>query len=146
MAFAMRINFTDVVVDDSLKSIYLHNKKVGYQFDVRLSYYRGHFLSVIDQLGVAVDGEEVPTQDIAFCLNGKEFGVAQLHDLTAEWWDIRTPATIKVNKAGGLEPGEHDVDFTMFFHSPYMPLGDPYTAEDFMPIDGCGQKTLTLAN
>ena len=51
MAFAMRINFVDVVCDDSMKNIFANGKKVGYQFDIRLSYYRGHFLSVIDEFG-----------------------------------------------------------------------------------------------
>jgi len=141
MAFAMRINFADVVVDDSLKHFFVNGTKMGYQFDIRLSYYRGHFLSVIDEFKVKVDGEEVPTEDIRFCLNGKEFGVAQLHDLVSEFWCITDPATIKVIKPGSIEAGEHDIDVTLMFHSPYMPIGP----DEYMPIDGCGQKTLTIA-
>ena len=52
MGFAMRMNFVDVVVSDSLKHYYVDGKKMGYQFDIRLSYYRGHFLSVIDEFKV----------------------------------------------------------------------------------------------
>ena len=33
MAFAMRINFVDVVCDDSMKNIFANGKKVGYQFE-----------------------------------------------------------------------------------------------------------------
>lgn len=64
MAFAMRINFVDVVCDDSLKHVLANGEKVGYQFDIRLSYYRGHFLSVIDELEVTVDNEKVAEEDI----------------------------------------------------------------------------------
>ena len=141
MAFAMRINFVDVIVDDSMKNVFIGGEKAGYSFDIRLSYYRGHFLSVIDELAVKVDGEEVPQEDISFCLHGKEFGVAQLHDQVGEFWRIIEPATIKVFKKGGIVPGEHDIDLTLMFHSPYMPIGP----DAYMPIDGCGQKTLTLA-
>ncbi len=35
MGFAMRMNFVDVVVSDSLKHYYVDGKKMGYQFDVR---------------------------------------------------------------------------------------------------------------
>ena len=70
MAFAMRINFVDVVVDDSLKNYYINGKKMGYQFDIRLSYYRGHFLTVIDEFGIKVDGIEVPIETVKFCMNG----------------------------------------------------------------------------
>ena len=72
MGFAMRMNFVDVVVSDSLKNYHVDNKKMGYQFDIRLSYYRGHFLSVIDEFKVKVDDFEVPTERIKFCINGKE--------------------------------------------------------------------------
>ena len=142
MAFAMRINFLDVIQDDSLKNVMIHGKKVGYAFDIRLSYYRGHFLSVIDELSVRVDGEEIPEQDIFFCLHGKEFGVAQLHDQVSEFWRIIEPATIKIFKDGGIAPGEHEIDLTLMFHSPYMPISD----NAYMPIDSCDKKTLTLAD
>ena len=72
MAFAMRMNFVDVVVSDSLKNYYVNGKKMGYQFDIRLSYYRGHFLSLIDEFAVKVDDFEVPNERIKFCINGKE--------------------------------------------------------------------------
>ncbi len=140
MAFAMRINFVDVICDNSLKSLFVNGKKSGYQFDIRLSYYRGHFLSVIDQLEVKLDGQEVPKEAIKFCLHGKEFGISQLHDLVSEFWTIIEPATIKVFQAGGIESGEHNIDVTLMFHSPYMPISET----KYMPIDSCGSKMLTL--
>lgn len=141
MAFAMRINFVDVVCDGSLRHVFADGKKLGYAFDIRLSYYRGHFLSVIDELGVQVDGTAVPVENIKFCLHGKEFGVSQLHDLVSEFWQITEPATIKVFQPGSLPAGEHDIDVKLMFHSPYMPISE--TA--YMPIDGCGSKRLQLA-
>lgn len=141
MAFAMRINFVDVICDDSLKNLFVNGKKAGYQFDIRLSYYRGHFLSVIDKFAVKIDGEEVPEETIKFCINGKEFGVCQLASQVSEFWNIIEPATIKVLKKGGIEPGEHDIEVTLMFHSPYMPISE----NEYMPIDSCGKKTLTVA-
>ena len=141
MAIAMRINYVDVVCDNSLRHVFANGKKVGYQFDIRLSYYRGHFLSVIDELKVRVDGEEVPEENIQFCLHGKEFGISQLHDLVSEFWQIIEPATIKVFKPGSLSEGEHDIDVTLMFHSPYMPISDT----EYMPLDSCGSKKLTIA-
>lgn len=140
MAIALRLNFVDVVCDDSLKHIYANGKKVGYQFDVRLSYYRGHFLSVIDEVGVTVDGEEIAPENITFSIKGQDYALSQLHDLTTVFWPIIEPATIKIFKDGGIEGGEHNIDFKLFFRSPYMPIGE----NEYMPIDSCGQKTLTV--
>ena len=140
MAIAMRISFTDVLRDGTLKNVYVNGKKMGYRFDVRLSYYRGHFLSVIDELTVSVDGEEVEPQDITLCLHGKEFGISQLHEATTEFWGIKEPATIKIFREGGLEKGEHEVDFHLVFRSPYMPIGE----QAFMPWDSSQCKILTV--
>lgn len=140
MAFAMRINFTDVIRDGSLEAIYANGNNVGYQFDIRLSYYRGHFLSVIDTLKVKTDGEEVPGENLRFCIHDREYGVSQLHDLVSEFWRITEPATLRIFKEGGIEAGEHDIEVTLMFHSPYMPIGE----NEYMPIDSCDHKTLTM--
>ena len=112
MAIAMRISFTDVLRDGTLKNVYVNGKKMGYRFDVRLS----------------------------FCLHGKEFGISQLHEATTEFWGIREPATIKIFREGGLEKGEHEIDFHLVFRSPYMPIGE----QAFMPWDSSQCKILTV--
>lgn len=95
---------------------------------------------MIDEFGVRIDGEEIPKEDISFCLHDKELGVCQLRDLVSEFWQILEPATIKVFYMGGFEEGEHDIDVRLMFHSPYMPISDT----QYMPIDGCGSKRLVL--
>lgn len=80
MGVAMKMGFVDVVVDGSLKNCYVNDKKIGYQFDIRLSYYRGHFLTVIDEFGVTVDGQEIPNEVVKFCINGKEFSPAEFEE------------------------------------------------------------------
>lgn len=137
---ALRLNFVDVICDDSLENIYVNGNKAGFQFQVRMSYYRGHFLSTIDEIGVKIDGEEIKTDSIFFELKGQEYGAAQLHSMVNEFWPITEPATIKVFYPGGLEKGTHKVDFTLYFRSPYMAIGE----NAYMPINSCGEKELTI--
>jgi hypothetical protein len=139
MAFAMRINFVDVVVSDTLKNVQQGVETIGYQFDIRLSYYRGHFLSVIDEFWVTVDEQRAPDSEVRFRLNGKDFGVHQLEDCITEWWDIMTPATVFVRKPGGLPSGEHSIDVHLMFRSPYMAIGPNH---QYMPVDNCGAKKM----
>lgn len=140
MAIAMVIRYVDVICDDSLKSIYINGKKAGYQFNVRLACYRGHFLSVINEISLKTDGEEVPENDIFFCIHGKEFGLSQMKENNSEFWWIVESATIKVLKRGGLEEGEHTLDFHMVYRCPYMPIGEL----EYMPWDSSQEKKLTL--
>lgn len=140
MAIAMRLNFVDIIQNNSLKNTYVNGKKSGYKFDIRLSYYRGHFLSAIDTLDLIVDGEKINKENITFCLHEKEFGLSQLPDLVSEFWPIIEPATIKVFKKGGLSEGSHEIDLSLIFRSPYMPISDT----KYMPWDSSEKKTLTI--
>ncbi len=140
MAIAMKIRYVDPVCDNSLKSIFINGRKLGYQFDVRLACYRGHYLSMINELSVKVNGEEVPESNIFFSLHGKDFGIEQMKENNNEFWGIIEPATIKILKKGGLPEGEHEIDFHMVYRCPYMPIGD----HEYMPWDSSQTKTLTL--
>ena len=143
MAFAMKMNFVDVVCDDSLKHYYAGGRKMGYQFEIRLGYYRGHFLSVIDEFAVTVDGQEVSNEAIKFCINGKEFSPNEFDKCYTEFWQIIEPATIRVFCPGGLADGEHTIDVKLMFRSPYMAIGPDHA---YMPVDSSGSKTLTITD
>ena len=143
MGFAMRLNFVDVVVDNSLKNYYVDGQKMGYTFDIRLSYYRGHFLSVIDEFGIRVDGRDISNDVIKFCINGKEFSPNEFDKCYSEFWRVLDPATIRVFCPVGLEEGRHDIDVTLFFRSPYMPVGDNH---QYMPVDSCGSKSMDITD
>ncbi len=140
MAIAMRINYTDVLREQTLKNTYVNGNKIGFQFDIRLSYYRGHFLSVIDELNLKVDGIDIAAQDMVFCLGEKEFGINQLRDAVNDFWRIDEAATIKVFHEGGLLEGDHEIDFHLVFRSPYMPIGENV----FMPWDSSECKVMTV--
>lgn len=144
MGFAMRINFVDVIVDGSLRNEYRNGKVLGYAFDVRLSCYRGHFLSAIDCLEVTVDGEQVPEEMITFCLNGKELSVGQAKNATMEFWKLLEPAVIKIYRPGGISSGCHDIDLRLMLRVPYLPLPGSENNHTYMPLDCCGNKRLKL--
>lgn len=144
MGFSMRINFVDVICDDSLTNYSISGKKQGFQFDIRLSYYRGLFLSCVNSFELIVDGKTIPNSQITFSINDKEFFADQLSSLSSEFWALLEPAKIKVMQRGGLPKGAHDIKLNLFLRVPYLPIpGDP-GEHNFVPLDSCGEKTLTL--
>ena len=142
MGFVMRVKLTEILRDGTLKNYYEMGKPAGYQVDVRLAYYRGQYLSVIDQLELAVDGVKADDQDLRLCLNGNEFAPWELKEAYQEFWGIKTPATLKVRMPGGLTAGDHQVKLTLMFRCPYLPL--PGAEHAYAPVDSCDEKTMTL--
>ena len=141
MGFALKFHTRNAVVDGTLKHMWMDGRKIGYEFGIQLDYYRGHWLSVIDEFEVKVDGESVPEECMKFCLNGKEFSICQLESCYTEFWKILDVATIKVMKKGGLADGEHNIDLHLIFRSPYMPIGPDH---QYMPVDSCGNLTMEI--
>lgn len=143
MGFAMRMPLNEEIVKkDSFRSIYINGSKNGFEFDVQLAYYRGHYLSDIDLLEVYVDGEKMPAEAVTFELNGKEMPVYKLTYAVTEFWSQVVPAKIRVIRKGGLKEGEHELELKLMLRVPYMQIGPDH---QFMPLD-CGDKVpLTLA-
>lgn len=133
MAFAMRMPLNEEIIKkDSYQEEYVNGKNQGFTFKVQLAYYRGHYLSDIDNLSVIVDGEEIPQEAITFELNGKELPVYKVKEAYTEFWSQVDPAIIHVIKPGGLSEGSHEVKFNLMLRIPYMEIGPDHM---FMPLD-----------
>lgn len=137
MGFAMRMQLNEEIVKtSSFKSIYINGNKNGFEFDVQLSYYRGHYLSDIELLEVYLDGEIMPKEAVTFELNGKEMPLYKLNYAMTEFWSQVVPAKIRVIKKDGISTGAHELELKLMLRVPYMELGPDHM---FMPLD-CGDK------
>lgn len=143
MGFAMRMQLNEEIIKKkSVQSLYINGAKNGFEFDVQLAYYRGHFLSDIDLLEVYVDGEKMPAEAVTFELNGKEMPVYKLPYAVTEFWSQVVPARIRVIKKGGLSAGEHELELKLMLRVPYMQIGPGH---QFMPLDGGEKVKVTVA-
>ena len=143
MGFAMRMNLNgEIVKKDSFRNLYINGKKNGFEFDVQLAYYRGHYLSDIDLLEVYLDGEKMPQEAVTFELHGKEMPVYKLSWAVTEFWSQVDPAKIRVIKKGGVEDGEHELELKLMLRVPYMELGPDHM---FMPLDSGEKVTVNVA-
>lgn len=142
MAFAMRMKLNpEIIKKDSFKNLYINGDKNGFEFNVQLAYYRGHYLSDIDLLEVYLDGEKMPQETVTFEINGKELPVYKLTYAVTEFWSQVEQAKIRVIKKGGVEKGEHELELKLMMRVPYMQIGPDH---NFMPLDS-GEKVIVNA-
>ncbi len=93
----------------------------GFQFKIRLPYYRGVFLSQLRPGTLFVDGEKIDKEDIIWNIKGEDFTNEEMKDDFQTHWSVTTPAVLKVRKPGGLKQGYHDLKYGFCFTSSYMP-------------------------
>lgn len=133
MGFAMRMQFNEEIIKkDSFKDLFINGKNNGFEFDVQLAYYRGHYLSDIEVLEVYIDGEKMPDEAVTFEINGKEMPIYKLKYAVTEFWSQVSLAKIRVIKKDGVTAGEHELELKLMLRIPYMELGPDHT---FMPLD-----------
>lgn len=142
MGFAMRMNLNgSIVKTDTFRNYYINGRKNGFEFDVQLAYYRGHYLSDIDLLEVWLDGEKMPQEAVTFELNGKEMPVYKLSYAVTEFWSQVQPARIRVIRKVGVGDGKHELDFRLMLRVPYMQIGPGH---DFMALDSGEKVTVNV--
>ena len=96
-------------------------KTTGFQFKVRLPYYRGIFLSQIRPGTLFIDGEKIEKDRITWVINGEEYTNEEIRTNFQVHWSVTKPAVLKVKKEGGLAQGYHDLKYGFCFTSSYMP-------------------------
>ena len=102
-----------LVRKDSLENVYDESgKAVGFKFGVRLSNYRGIYISLVNDFYVNMDGEEFKTEEYTISINGKApRTMEELIKYPFEHWDLQDEAILYVKKEGGLAPGMHSLDY-----------------------------------
>jgi len=93
----------------------------GFQFKIRLPYYRGIFLSQIRPGTLFVDDVKIDKERITWCIGGEEYTNEQMAvDFKTHWIPTET-AVLKVKMPGGLKQGYHNLKYGFCFTSSYMP-------------------------
>ena len=101
-----------------------NGKITGYSFEFKAQYYRGITLSIIRDIEINVDGEDVSREDILFSINGENFTLNEMRTVIDPdyRWEFGDYATVSVRKEGGLSKGKHHIKAVQVIDPSYMPF------------------------
>ena len=92
-------------------------------------------MSMIEYIKVAVDGEEVPTEDIRISLEKEDwFTLKEAETVTDYKWEYGEPLYVRVLKDGGLSKGTHKVKLTVATRTAYIPV----------PLEGIKEREVVI--
>ena len=111
-----------MIVEDDVKNIVENGKTTGFEFGARLPYYRGIALSLVEDIVVKVDGEEVPRESIKFSAHDNTYTLAHMETEVDDRWNMGEVAHIIVEKEGGLPKGEHKIFMLLNMRIAYLPF------------------------
>ncbi|SEJ07872.1 C-glycoside deglycosidase beta subunit domain-containing protein [Sharpea azabuensis] len=109
---------------EGFKNIEKNGVVIGYQFQFKAQYYRGITLSIIRDIQIRVDDEEVKRENIRFSVNGETFTLEQMRTVIDPdyRWEFGEFATVSVIKDGGLSKGQHHIHARQIIAPSYMPF------------------------
>jgi len=103
--------------------------------EVRMPYYRGLGLSMVEAVDLTLDGRPVPPSRTTFTVHGNTYTFDQLRTTFDDRWEMGERAQLAFETDEPLAPGEHDVAVSVRLRISYMPV----------PGGGRDRKRLTLA-
>ncbi len=103
--------------------------------EVRMPYYRGLGLSMVEAVDLVVDGTPVPPSATTFTVHGNRYAIDELPTVLDDRWEMGERAQLAFETDQPLAPGEHDVAVAVRLRISYMPV----------PGGGRDRKRLTLA-
>lgn len=126
----------NVFIEGSCKNTVVNDAVTGYEMQTHITYYRGIPLSMVNDIRIKTDGQEVPREDIRCSVDEGEywFTLDEMKTVIGHKWEYGEPMTVRVVKAGGLEKGEHQVELTVIVRTAYIPV----------PLEGVQTRTVII--
>jgi hypothetical protein len=131
-----------MILTREFRNVTRDNQVAGFQVKVRIPYYRGVVLSLIDTVQLTVDGEQFPVEKMTFSVGGRTYKFNELEKVTDVEWFFGDPATLTAEKAGGLATGMHTVQVGIGIRKSYWPKSDPENLYGFLNGTGALNQTL----
>jgi hypothetical protein len=113
----------------------LSDGRTGGVVEVRMPYYRGLTLSMVEAVDLTLDGQPVPPARTTFTVHGNTYSFDQLPSVTDDRWEMGERAELAFETDQPLAAGEHDVAVSVRLRISYMPV----------PGGGRDRKRLLLA-
>src|SRR5689334_19404093 len=122
-----------IVVESSLRATDSEHR--NFAVGVRMPYYRGLGLSMVEGVDLVVDGTPVPPSATTFTVHGTTYDMTGLPGVLDDRWEMGEPAEIGFSLDRPLPSGPHEVTAAVRLRISYMPV----------PGGGRDTKTLVLA-
>ncbi|WP_241038565.1 C-glycoside deglycosidase beta subunit domain-containing protein [Blastococcus litoris] len=111
----------NVIQGRGFRNVVQDGRVTGFQFVLRQPNYRGTAGSLLDGVGVVVDGERIPDHVPLWTVQGRTYTLDELRASTDVRWQLDEPAVITVPKPGGLATGVHRLEVVVYLRRPYFP-------------------------
>lgn len=126
----------NVFIDGSCKNTVANDKINGFEMQTHITYYRAIPLSMVNEIRVKVDGQDISKDQIRCSVDQNDwFTLGEMETVTTYKWEYGEPLYVRVLKEGGLSKGIHKVELAVVTRTAYIPV----------PIEGVKVKEVVIS-
>jgi hypothetical protein len=127
-----------MVLKEDIQSVVDNGVGKGFTVKLKIPYYRGVCLSLVEDIQVKFNGRLFPKEELTFTVGGETFTFEEMATMTLQRWEFGEKATVFVPLAGGIPLGMHRVEVTVAIRVSYLGGARPFTVtlENVSPMGG----------
>lgn len=132
------MNDRDIVRREDIRSVVADGVATGFVVKLKIPYYRGVSLSLIDDITVTYDDEVFTRDKLTFTVGGLTHTFAQMETMSLLRWEFGEVATVFVPRVGGIALGFHRISVSVSIRISYMGEAKPrvIVLENVCPMGG----------
>jgi len=109
-----------MVLREDIRNVIEYGVGKGFEFDMRIPYYRGVSLSLVEDLNVLVDGASFGKDKLTFAVGGLSYTFDEMATMATLRWEFGEKATVFVPLKGGIPLGFHRIEIALTIRISYM--------------------------
>ena len=127
-----------MVLREDIQSVIENGVGVGFNIKLKIPYYRGVCLSLIDDITIKFNDRIFTRDQLTFTVGGNTYTFEEMETMTTLRWEFGEKATVFVPLKGGFPLGFHRVEVTVAIRISYMGGVRPTTVvlENVSPMGG----------
>jgi len=111
-----------MVCEDSLQARFVDGRPAGFQLQLRLPYYRGLGLSMVETVELSLDGERFHAEQMSLEVHGNRYRLDRLGEVAEDRWEFGERAVLVVDSDRVPASGPHQVDASIALRISYLPF------------------------
>jgi len=111
-----------MLLEEGFENVVEQGETMGFALRARLPYYRGLGLSMIEGIGLAVDGEAISRAALRLELRDRSWTLDEMAQEQGDRWNFGEIGRLVVDWPGGLALGKHRVELSETLRISYLPF------------------------
>lgn len=130
------MNIKQMLLPEDVEDVVVNGIPTGFNVKLRIPYYRGVSLSLVEDLTIKYDNEVYSKEVLTFTTQDGTFNFKEMETMTAHRWEFGEKAVVFAPRLGGFGMAHHRVEAIVAIRVSYMGGARPVSCAVVATVTG----------